>query len=732
MDPRPVMRSIKLRPPVLRAGTVPRRSLVERMLSSRTEPLVAVVAPAGYGKSMLLAEWAGTLPGGAAWVTADAADNDPSALLAIIALALGDRLALDPAVVAAVCARTMSVSRALGMLTAALDPAVATCLVLDNVDAIDNPASADLIAQLAWSLPVDSQVAYGSRTALPLPLALLRSRGAVMEIGRDELAMNRLEAELLLASAGATLAPDEIDTLLEQTEGWPAGLYLAALAAQRHPVSTSFAIRGDDSIIADYVGAEVLANLSDETVTFLTRTSVLDELSGSLCDAVLDSSGSRAVLESLEAASMMLVPLDRQRGWYRYHRLFRDVLAAELERRDAQLLPQLHRRAARWFEERGLTESAIRHAQRGGDPVQVVRLVGAALQPAYAAGRATDARGWLEWFRAEGLIDQFPLVAALGAIVEALSGHPAGAERWAAAAESDPDVDADDALRATLAFMRSLLCRRGVLQMRADAQLAHQLMHTDNGLRGGVLLCEALSFMLAGELDAAEPLLAHTGDVAAYLGALPVAAGASAFRAVIAIRRGQWDEARAHSDRAIAIVTSGHLEDYMEVTPAFAVAAQVAAHNGDRSAAAVYVAQAARLRPQLTYAVPVTALMQLEIARAYLQIGDAAGARTVLREARDILQQRPDLGVVAEEAENLRTVLVSAERRPAGASSLTTAELRLLPFLPTHLSFREIAKRLFVSQHTVKTQAISIYRKFGVSSRSEAIRCATEVGLLGS
>jgi LuxR family maltose regulon positive regulatory protein len=194
--------------------------------------------------------------------------------------------------------------------------------------------------------------------------------------------------------------------------------------------------------VADYLGSELLAQLPAELVGFLTRTSVLERMSGPLCDAVLDTRGSGQVLASLEDSNLLVVPLDRQRRWYRYHHLFSELLLAELDRREPELVPQLHVRAASWLEANGLPEVAIDHAQVAGDADRVARLVAALAQPTYAAGRVDTVRRWLAWLEERGLVDRYPPVAVLGAWLHALVGRPAAALRWADAAERRPGATA--------------------------------------------------------------------------------------------------------------------------------------------------------------------------------------------------------------------------------------------------------------------------------------------------
>ena len=201
----------------------------------------------------------------------------------------------------------------------------------------------------------------------------LRAGGEIVEIGIDDLAMNNAEARSLLEQAGVELSDDDLRKVIERTEGWPVGLYLAALALRgggsRQRAGIPFA--GDDRLIAEYLRAEVLDHMTTDEVLFLTRTSVLDRMSGHLCDAVLEGTGSADALESLAHSNLLLVALDRQGEWYRYHHLFRDLLRAELARREPELIATLQIRASDWCEANGLRELAIDHAQAGSDASRV-------------------------------------------------------------------------------------------------------------------------------------------------------------------------------------------------------------------------------------------------------------------------------------------------------------------------------------------------------------------------
>jgi LuxR family maltose regulon positive regulatory protein len=736
--PNPQILESKLRRPWVRPGIVSRAALVDRLLASHHVPVVCVVAPAGYGKTTLLSQWA-ERRGRAAWVSLDERDNDPETLLACAAAALDRVESIDPELLrtrwlgGASIAAT-AVTRLAGAMSAMTEPVV---LVLDHVELLSNQDCRDAIAELALHLPVGSQLAVATRSAPPLPMARLRAAREVVEVGVDDLAMDAAEARVLVEAVGVQLGDDEQGQLIERTEGWPVGLYLAALAIKAGGPEAAAGVRfsGDDRLVAEYLGSELLSRLSEDEVSFLTRTSVLERMCGPLCDTMLGATGSTTTLESLERSNLLLVALDRRAEWYRYHHLLRDLLGAELRRREPEIVTRLHLRAAAWYEANGLPELAIDHAQEAADPDRVARLVLDVIQPVWASGRVDTVLRWMEWFEDRSLIERYPAVAVHGALIFALHGRPAKAERWAAAAErASPTGSLADGstMESHLAYLRALLCRDGVQAMRRDAQIAWDGLSPLSPYRATMLYTEGLSYLLEGDLDRADPILAHAFDAATDVGSLPLAAVVLAERCIVAVGRDDWPAAVTLAEQALSIVQDGDFDTYWTSALVYAWAARAAIQGGDVAAAREYVIRAAHLRPLLTYALPVVSVQALlELARAYIALTDPGGARAVLRQGHDILQQRPDLGVLADEADELRARVETIAREGVGGSSLTTAELRILPLLATHLTFREIAERLYLSPYTVKTQALSVYRKLGVSSRSAAIERAHGVGVLG-
>ena len=736
----PELLESKLRPPWSRPGLVSRSALVERLLTSDA-PIVTVVAPAGYGKTTLLGQWMDAGQSRQPWVSLDERDNDPGTLLSYLATALDRVEPMAPGILRALTAPS-SLDLAAGghrLAVAASSMRTPFTMVVDHVEAIQNPTCRDTIAELALGLPAGSRLGLASRTELPLPMPQLRARGQVVEITAEDLAMDEHEARQLLLAAAVALDAVPFRELMQRTEGWPAGLYLATLAASAGGTESTIAgldVHGNDRIVADYLRAEVLSALPREVTRFLVRTSVLDGLSGPLCDAVMGATGSQEILEALEASNLLIVPLDRQRRWYRCHHLLRDLLVDELERSEPELIGRLHDRAAGWFEANDRPALALEHAQAAGDADRAARLFVLIAQPTYGAGRVDTVVRWLRWFEVRGLIEEHPQLAVLGALGEAILGRLATTERWAGAAlatagTSDRIMPDGSALEGWLAVMETSLFRHGVERLRADAEIARARLDPRSSFQVTAMFFEALSYQLDDQPDAADERFARTVELSRHVSLPSATVMALGERAVLAIERRDWPAAAALVDEGVALVEESHLSGYVQAVVVYAVAARVAAHGGDVVSAKRLAALASRLRPLCTAALPVSAHFLLQLAHAYLELADPAGARTVLRQVRDILRLRPELGTVARQADELEQMLDSIRVGAVGASSLTAAELRLLPLLATHLSYRDIGERLFVSRNTVKSEAVSLFRKLGVSSRGDAVAKAEEIGLLG-
>jgi LuxR family maltose regulon positive regulatory protein len=720
----------------VRAGTIRRPSLTGRLAQDDSRPVVSVVAPAGYGKTTLLSHWAENSSQAFAWVSVDEEDNDPKVLLSYVARALD---AVQPvgsqvfeALAAPVCAVPGSVVPRLG--AAFWSMTVPVVLVLDDVHLLHNRECRDALSALADHVPVGSRLVLAGRGKPPLRIARLRAEGRVLEIGPGDLALSRPEADALLRSAGVALGEEDVAALHQRTEGWPAGLYLAALYLREGgPMGTAaVSFGGDDRLVSEYMRSEFLERISQRDRVFLTRTAVLERMSGPLCDAVLELPGSAAILADLARSNLLLVPLDRRDHWYRYHHLFRDMLLAELERLQPELMPVLRGRAADWCQRNGLAEDALEYAIAAGDVDTVARLVQDLWPPTYRQGRFATLQRWFRWLDERGGMARHPAVAGQIALIAANTGRPAEAERWADMADrrqyQDAPGAADPGAEAWAAVARAVLCRRGVKQMSTDADEAVQKLAAANIVAPVAALCQGVARILSGDPDGGDASLEDTVRVAEHVGAHEILALALGERSLLAMARGDWGQAEALADQVEAALRRLGMENVL----ACAVQARTALHRGDVPAARRQLVSAQRLRPELTYAIPHLAVQaRIELTRVHLALTDIAGARTLMREIDELLERRPDLGTLVGQARALRAQL-SADLASSipGPSSLTGAELRVLPMLTTHLSFPEIGAELFLSPHTVKSQAISIYRKLGASSRNQAVARSRELGLL--
>ena len=364
--------------PGSRPGQVLRPRLTARLDEGLARGLVLVCAPAGYGKTVLLADWARRGEHPAAWLSLDAGDNDPARFWRHAVAALdrarpgtGDRVAplLGPP----------APSSFQGLVTALINDLAGeeALLVLDDYHVISAQQVHESLAFLVEHRQAGICVVLASRSDPPLPLARLRARGQLTEMRAAELRFTPAEAGELLQHAASALPDASVAALAARTEGWAAGLELAALSLRGQDDAAAFvaAFTGSHRYVLDYLAEEVLERQDEQLRTFLLETSVLDRLSGPLCDAVTGREGSQALLEQAERAGLFLVPLDEVRGWWRYHHLFADLLRARLQQEQPGRAAQLHRNAAAWYQEHGLADDAIGHAAAAGEMLWAARII---------------------------------------------------------------------------------------------------------------------------------------------------------------------------------------------------------------------------------------------------------------------------------------------------------------------------------------------------------------------
>ena len=388
-----VLLEAKLSVPHRRPGSVSRADLIETA-RARDCRVVGITAPAGYGKSTLLAEWAETDHRRVAWVSLDRLDDDPSALLSLLASAYA-RISGYTDLVADMRGLGLSaLGHAAPRLASALRTAPAPfVLMLDDLHELRSPACHDVFSVVISGIPHGSQLVAASRFEQP-HLPRLRASGDTVEIAAGDLALDAAAAEQIFAEAHVKITHELAAAVTARTEGWPVGLYLAALIA-RDSRGDVLTISGDDRYVADYLYRESLMQLPESVQRFLRRTAVLDQLCAPLCDAILDESGASAQLRDLEATSLFLVPLDRRRGWYRYHALFREFLLDELQRVEPDLVVKLHLRAADWYESNGSPALAVEHLLNTTERDRCVQLVTQLILPIYQSGQLSTVQRWL-------------------------------------------------------------------------------------------------------------------------------------------------------------------------------------------------------------------------------------------------------------------------------------------------------------------------------------------------
>jgi LuxR family transcriptional regulator, maltose regulon positive regulatory protein len=423
----------KLHIPRARQGLVPRPRLVDRLAEALTGGLTVVCAPAGFGKTALLADWARRSGRPVAWLSLDAADNDPVRFWRHVAASLGgvregagQRLTqlLDPPrpLEAAVAALVNELAAVSGELV----------LVLEDYHLIESPAVHESVVFLLEHLPAGLRLVMACRADPPLPLARLRAGGELAELRADELRFTLEEATALLGEvAGPGLPADVVAALEARTEGWAAGLQLAGLSLRGHQDAASFVadFSGSHRYVLDYLAEEVLDRQPEPVRAFLLETSVLDRLCGALCDAVTGRTGSQQMLETIERANLFLTPLDDVRGWWRYHPLFADLLRVRLEQEQPQRLPKLHGAAAAWYAQRGMADDAVRHALAAGDAAWAARLVERHIGTTLAGAEGATVTRWLAGLPGEQVRAR-PRLSALRAVQAAFAGQAGELEGW--------------------------------------------------------------------------------------------------------------------------------------------------------------------------------------------------------------------------------------------------------------------------------------------------------------
>jgi LuxR family transcriptional regulator, maltose regulon positive regulatory protein len=742
----------KLVAPASRAGLIPRAGLQSLLQAGLEAKLCLVEAPAGFGKTTLLAQWQAAAGGGrVAWVSLDEGDNDPTRFWLYVVEAL---CTVEPGVgtagLAALARPSPDLYRAVlpGLLDELHAVGSPLVLVLDDYHMVTNPTCHQSLTFFLDHLPAGVHVALSGRTDPPLPLARMRARGELAEIRVADLQFTDDEAVALLnTSMGLQLTAEDVARLAERTEGWAAGLVLAGLSLRGRQDSSAFiaAFHGHNRHVADYLAAEVLERQPEEIRTFLLRTSILARLSGPLCDDILEAEGSAGLLADLERSNLFLVALDDRREWYRYHHLFAQLLRLELAGREPALLATLHRRAAAWHRQAGNLDEAIGHASAAGEFTEAAALIARHWLSYWRRGqRATVAR-WLDRLPDAAILAD-PPVAYVAAWIRGYSGASRQqTEDWLAVVGRDgavgslPDgVGSEGGLpdgvnslafganlaRASLVFddvRRSAAAGRRALELAGPKSLQFWWM---------ALSALGHSLYLAGQAAGTRPQLEElVRRVPAT--AQPVAVVlALAVLSLLAGDQGDDPTALALARRAAATADAQGLSAEPMCGIAYAALGRALARQGELAEAELQLERA--LEPvRIDSMLLQRAFTLLLLAPVRRDRGDPAGARALVRQARELIEGSADPGSLPMLLEQTERTLTSAlHRRVDATAPLSERELMVLRLLPTRLSTREISRELSVAVTTIRSQVQSIYHKLQASTRAEAVTRARDLGLL--
>jgi LuxR family maltose regulon positive regulatory protein len=738
----PRLLSSKLAPPQPRKGIAARGWLLDRLREGRGRRVTLVCAPAGYGKTTVLAQWceADRERTPFVWVSADEADEDPVRFWSHVIAGLH---AVHPragtASVEALRDGPGSVEAVvLPLLVDELSDAPPLVLVIDDWHLVRSTVCDETMRVLVERGPPAMQIVLSSRAEPRLPLGLWRAHGELSEVRAADLQLTHVEAASFLHGANLDLDPEDIARLTERTEGWAAGLSLASMLLQREEDQHGFVLdfAGDSRHLLEYLSDDVLGSVCQEQRDFLLRASILDELSGAACDAVLEAHGSAAMLAEIERANLFLIPVDRHGERYRFHHLFSDVLRRQLARTNPEAVTRLHSRASAWFEAQGDVESAVAHAIAGRDLIRASDLVMLDWRSLVNEGRLTTLGRWLEelcWPAATA----DPQLALVRASLAAQTAQPADEiERWLAVAADDsrpgPLANGIASIESCIAMVRGLYLTQGVSTAVAAAERALELEPSESGWRRQALLALGQALYLQGRAGEARAPLLETQRLPYAADHAPASAAVLAYLALAELDTGDLAAAHRHVSASWKLLEAHGLAESYVATNTHIALAGIHGVGADASSEAAELELAVRLSappgPNHWHA---HALVRLASTRH--KLGEADRARAALDAARADLEMLPDPGMLSTLAETVEVEL-SAPTRHDGfyGEPLSEAELRVLSLFAAGRSVSEAAHALYLAPTTIKTHRRTIYRKLGVTNRQEAIARAEEQGLTRS
>jgi ATP/maltotriose-dependent transcriptional regulator MalT len=726
----------KLYPPETRDHTVQRAQLVDRLREGARCRLTVVAAPAGSGKTTLLAAWreAEATRRPVAWVSLDEDDNDPVVLwrhvieaLRRVCPPLGESMSLE------LVGAGPIVEVVLPRLVNELAGQEGVALILDDFQRLSSGDARDGVAWFVERAPPTFQLVLGTRIEPSFPLAALRARGELLELRAHDLRFSRDEAAALLnGRLGLGLSSKDVETLVERTEGWPAGLYLAALslacASDRHAYVGRFG--ASSRHVVDFLTEEVLDANDPATMELMLKCSILERLCGGLCDAVLEQEDAAVRLAALARTNLFLVPLDDRGEWYRFHHLFAELLRLELERREPETVTALHLRAYAWHRDHGTVEEAIHHALEAGAFAEAGDLVATVWMRYLQVFRFATILALLERFPDDVLRGDARLLLVRAWVFSLTCRHEEAAEAIAAAEQLDrleqgPLPDGFSSVESSLSLLKAGVPWGDVGAQLAAARRAAELEGPGSLWWPSVCGTVGCGLYLSGEIDEADRWFEDSTALALESGQWVTASASLAYRSLIAGDRGHIEEQQTLAEQGAELVRAHGLEELNGLVQVALGLSLAARQRSDEALALVERGVAVVRRRRGPIDVAEVLLRQLALLQ---RMGERERAAAVLAEARAVVESCPDAGVLPT-----RLAALDHKTRKQGAprdGELTERELTVLRMLSGSLSERDIGRELYLSHNTVHSHVRSIYRKLGVVSRSEAVAHARRDGLL--
>ena len=717
--------------PVAPAVMVPRRALLEQLDQSDATAVV-VAAPGGFGKSTLLAQWLKESPKRVHWLQVPSGSHSSG---------VAERIALELAPPSSPLMSVLPMAHDESLWFSVVLPALQDIvssraepfvLVLDDAMNIVDSRFDSLIDAVAASLPARSQLVVGTRGAPPHALRRLRATGRLLELRAEDLALDDDEAKLLLEELTVHLPEDQLARVVDRTEGWPVGIYLLGRAILKDPellVADEVPGLGTEWI-TDFIRDELFDALDPESQSVLLRVSVLDELSAGACDATSGVSESLPLLRRLAAENQLITRVPGDGETYRLHPLFADFLSVELQGRSPSEFEGCHRRAAEWYASQGDDDRTVAHLRESGNDAALGDFVWSRAWRLLAKGQSPTLSRWLEGL-AESRVLAHPGLCLTSAWVRTQEGDMAQVVHFATQARAL--VRQDEFFQPYASHVDvadAVIGREGTASIIDLCNSALESADSSDPWRSLAYFMRGVAHLHFGTVDEGMADLAAGCQIAKELDISHVRAQCLAAQATVRLSLGQAGVAGELAVAARAVVFDNKLEHLPTSAPIFTASALVLLATGQRREAVDDASRALRLTALMEPIAPWHAVEgRLRLGQTYWQLGDRERARVLTEEAREHYvpaARSPLLDQMLKDAESQ----VAAVEETPGPSLLTTAELRVLQYLPSHLSFPEIGQRLYLSRHTVKSQALSAYRKLGVASRSGAVTTARELGLL--